>query len=325
MNTNHLDEEQLYYKKKYLKYKKKYLVLKKELYYKNKYLKYKNKYLVFKKQLKGGFWGDASKAVSDTWSHATQAVGDTVGHATKAVDNTTKAVGNASDAFIKTFNDKEQAQPMRQQPQAQSQQQLQSQPIRQQPQAQAQSQQQLQSQPIRQQPIRQEEILNKNHEFIDRNVKETGSHHKQNNKIINFIVYTILNNMTEYFKKKENLNNKIEINYHQLNKYICEYYADLKKAVRAWNSTDFKLYNMKPLTYNNYSKTNTEMTALTYLLYKIMNNSFDFKSTHAIKDNVTIKQIITFLEEEVKQFIREEHHLSRTVNRYENIELDCKS
>jgi hypothetical protein len=31
MNTNQLDEEQLYYEKKYLKYKKKYLALKKQL------------------------------------------------------------------------------------------------------------------------------------------------------------------------------------------------------------------------------------------------------------------------------------------------------
>jgi hypothetical protein len=293
MNTDQLDEEQLYYKNKYLKYKNKYLALKKQLYYKNKYLKYKNKYLVFKKQLQGGqpWYG----VVSDSWNHATQAVGDTVGHATKAVDNTTKAVGNATDAFIKTFNDETQPQP----------------------------QPQTQTQP---QKLTLLQLLKKKKDDqYDSDVKER-EHHQKNNKIMDFLVKLILNKDNKYpliddyikIRYPEQLPDKTDTNYYErlkslaninintFGRYICDYYEQCKKDNTYCVLINFNLYNEEPLRLNYEPR-----TGLQYLIDTIIKNIGGLETNHSALKIITTKNskgiyLTTYLIEQVQKFIKTE-------------------
>jgi hypothetical protein len=313
MNTNHLDEEQLYYK--------------------NKYLKYKNKYLVLKKELKGGQWWEAmAKTAGRTWGQTTQAVGDTVGHATQAIGDTVGHATKAGDAVIKNFNDgmKEQAQTQLQ-PQAQTQLQPQAQP----------------------QQLTKEDHYKKNNRIINFLVElilsqfcsneisntilnekneenETKCKHKNKNKTnqINTIIKcpdkyknnnynntNDYNNTKDYIKLIDGkathglfstscvlnfdaLESTTNVNNRVFHGYICHYekiYSESRRG-RSYDLQDFKLYN---LSHNlSYFKANNQfITALEYLIDRILEN---FYPLVIVKSIASTKK---YLVDKVKEFI----------------------
>ena len=307
MNTNHLDEEQLYYKNKYLKYKKKYLVLKKEL--------------------KGGqeWWEVVGKAAGNTWGHASQAVGDTVGHATKAVDNTIGHATKAGDAFIKTVNDgiQEQAQ------------------ARAQTQAQAQAQISVQPRQVseRQHYMYNNRIINFLVELILSQFCSNTILNEKNDKNENKIKCPYKNKINTIIKcpdkyKNNNYNetkgyiklfdgkatrgifdtscvvnfNVLEsttnVNNTIFHRYICNYYKKYSNSrvnFGYYDILDFKLYD---LTHNlkYYENQNQNITALEYLINEILNNFIPLIIVEG-EDIVSTKK---YLINKVKEFIKSE-------------------
>jgi hypothetical protein len=260
MNINQLDEEQLYYK--------------------NKYLKYKNKYLALKKQLKGGqdWWGALSQTVGD----ATTSLSNTVLPITQAQKlssgdhymNNNKIINFIVKLVLSQFCSNENIKNIMC-------------PV-------------CSNEKNEDCRITNTNCPRTTCITTTNTITKCPDNYKNNfSKINNYIkianirsAYGLLNSSCEMhfeeLKKVTNFNND------NINAFICGYnkiYFDeeTSKGYFNYNDEDFKLYDLsRNLTY--YKNNNIDKTALEYLIDQILINFDKFKPL-VLKDNVTRNSI----------------------------------
>jgi hypothetical protein len=294
MNTEQLDEEQLYYK--------------------NKYLKYKNKYLVFKKQLKGGnffhiigeAWDNTAKTVSNAITQDnTQAVtsNDTQSQKLSSKDhyiNNNKIINFLVELVLSQFCSNENIKNI--------------------------------MCPFCSNE-NNEDCRNNNKncpptcKTKTNTIKNCPDNYKNNyNETKKYIkienirsAYGILD--TSCKMDFNELKSVTKFNNYNINQFICEYNktyfdAEICKGKFNYDTEDFKLYNLSHNLkyYRNFQQ---EKTALEYLIDQILKN-FDKFRPLVIKDGVTRISIKDYLIEEVKKFISNKGlNLNKTDEDYE--------
>ena len=300
MNTEQLDEEQLYYK--------------------NKYLKYKNKYLVFKKQLKGGnffhiigeAWDNTAKTVSnaitqDNTQDNTQAVtsNDTQSQKLSSKDHyiyNNKIINFLVELVLSQFCSNDNIQ-------------------------------NIMCRVCSNENNEDCRITKKNcpPTCKPNTIKNCPDNYKNNyNKTNNYIkienlksAHAILDTSCKMdFNELKSVTN---FNNYNINQFICEYNkryfdAEICKGNYSYDTEDFKLYNLSHnLKY--YKNFQQEKTALEYLIDQILINFEKFRPLvikDRKKDDKDDKRISIrdYLIEEVKKFINKGLNLEKTDEDY---------